>query len=178
MHIQTEFRGILGIFTAKNTAFRMFFKKFRIPSEVKKRTSVDTLNVRSVAYLVTVPPHLFPEFLCLIAMKLHESYCRFRNASGLSVHVRNVHDMQRNMRALFHMVKVKKHIQVCFQETVPLLKVFQIQISIQFNWVRGSASGSIKAKWISEEKNIKSFCFEEIRSDPDREYVYFYLYLC
>jgi hypothetical protein len=56
-------------------------------------------------------PHLFHEFLCLIQI-LHETYCRFRNASGLSVHVRNVHDMQRNMRALFHMVKVKKHIQV------------------------------------------------------------------
>jgi hypothetical protein len=36
MQIHTEFRGIPGIFTAKNTAeFRMFFKKFRIPSEVK-----------------------------------------------------------------------------------------------------------------------------------------------
>jgi hypothetical protein len=49
MQIQTKFRGIPripGIFTAKNTAefrgiprnsaeFRMFFKKFRIPSEVK-----------------------------------------------------------------------------------------------------------------------------------------------
>jgi hypothetical protein len=36
MQIHTEFRGIPGNFTAKNTAeFRMFFKKFRIPSEVK-----------------------------------------------------------------------------------------------------------------------------------------------
>ncbi len=66
----------------------------------------------------------YMNFPVLVAI-LHETYCRFRNASGLSVHVRNVHDMQRNMRALFHMVKVKKHIQVGFQETVPLLKVFQ-----------------------------------------------------
>ncbi len=36
MQLHTEFREIPGIFTAKNTAeFRMFFKKFRIPSEVK-----------------------------------------------------------------------------------------------------------------------------------------------
>jgi hypothetical protein len=36
MQIHTEFRGIQGHFTAKNSAeFRMFFKKFRIPSEVK-----------------------------------------------------------------------------------------------------------------------------------------------
>jgi hypothetical protein len=36
MQIHTEFRGIPGNFTAKNTAeFRMFLKKFRIPAEVK-----------------------------------------------------------------------------------------------------------------------------------------------
>ena len=36
MQIHTEFRGIPGSFTPKNTTeFRMFFKKFRIPSEVK-----------------------------------------------------------------------------------------------------------------------------------------------
>ncbi len=36
MQIHTEFRGIPEYFSAKNTAeFRMFFKKFRIPSEDK-----------------------------------------------------------------------------------------------------------------------------------------------
>jgi hypothetical protein len=36
MQIHPEFREIPGSFTAKNTAeFLMFFKKFRIPSEVK-----------------------------------------------------------------------------------------------------------------------------------------------
>ncbi len=36
MQTHTEFRGIPGSFTAKNTAeFRMFLQKFRIPAEVK-----------------------------------------------------------------------------------------------------------------------------------------------
>jgi hypothetical protein len=36
MQIHKEFRGIPENFTAKNTAeFRIFLKKFRIPSEVK-----------------------------------------------------------------------------------------------------------------------------------------------
>jgi hypothetical protein len=49
MQTHTEFREIPGKF---DWEFRMFFKKFRIPPEVKKSTSVDTLTT---GYATVIP---------------------------------------------------------------------------------------------------------------------------